>query len=170
MESFRNDSVRLSFGNEKVAQDNFQRLKEPGYPIATLNAKHNNSTAAKLSYNDMGSLQPKLLLSKGAKVMLTRNLWKSVGLCDGTLGKVLHIIYKDNDCPRSLPIAIIVQFEEGYTGPTFYKNIPNCVPITPVPAISDTLGSADERLQLPLRLAWSITIYKSQGLTLIKHG
>ena len=125
LESFRNDSARLSFGNEKVAQDNFQSLKELGYPITTLNAKHNNSTAAKLSSDDMGSLQPKFLLSKGAKVMLTRNLWKSVGLCNGTLGKVLHIIYKDNDCPRSLPIAIIVQFEEGYTGPTFCKNIPN---------------------------------------------
>ena len=91
------------------------------------------------------------------EVMLTRNLWTSVGLCNGTLGKVLHIIYKDNDCPPSLPIAIIVQLEEGYTGPILCKNIPNCVPITPVPAISNTLGSDYERLQLPLRFAWPIT-------------
>ena len=69
LESFRNDSVRLSFGNEEVAQDNFQSLKELGYQIATLNAKHNNSTATKFSSDDMGSLQPKLLLSKGANFM-----------------------------------------------------------------------------------------------------
>ena len=110
----------------------------------------------------------KLLLRKGVKVMLTRNLWTVVGLCNGTIGTVSHIIYKDNDCPPSLPIAVIVQFKEGYSGPTFCSNVPNCVPITPVAAISDTLGSGHKRMQLPLRLAWSITIHKSQGLTLRK--
>ena len=67
--------MKLSFGNEKVARDNYQQLKQLNEPIATINAKHNNSTAAKSSSDDMGSLMPQLLLSRGAKVMLTRNLW-----------------------------------------------------------------------------------------------
>ena len=111
------------------------------------------------------SLQPKLLICKGARVMLTRNLWTSAGLCNSTLGEVVHIICKHDDQPPPLPIAVIVQFEEGYTGPFIFQNLPNCVPIPPVLAISDTLGSGHERQQLPLRLAWSITIHKSQGLT-----
>ena len=81
---------------------------------------------------------------------------------------VLHIIYKDDDKPPALPIAVIVQFEEGYIGPSFCNDLPNCVPIPPVLAISDTLGSAHERRQSPLQLARSITIHKSQDLTINK--
>ena len=92
----------------------------------------------------MGSLQPQLLIANGAKVMLTRNLWTEAGLCSGSIGKVLHIIHKDGDKPPALPIAVIVQFEEGYIGPRFCNDLANCVPIPPALAISDTLGSAHE--------------------------
>lgn len=60
-----------------------------------------------------------------------------------------------------LSIAIIVQFDNDYVGP-------NCVPICPVTSSSNSLGSNFERVQFPLKLAWSMTIYKSQGLTLKK--
>ena len=67
-----------------------------------------------------------------------------------------------------LPIAIIVQFDHDYIGPSFCKDIPNCVPIYPVTSSSNILGNKLERLQFPLKLAWSMTIHKSQGLTLKK--
>ena len=53
LESFKKESVKLSYGNEKVAQDNFKSLKELGQPAANVNAKHNNSTASKLSADNM---------------------------------------------------------------------------------------------------------------------
>ena len=169
LDSFERDAVKLSFGNDKVAKDNYEQLKRLNKPIATINAKHNNKTAAKLSSDDMGSLMPQLLLSEGAKVMLTRNLWTEAGLCNGGIGIVKHIVYANDGSLPALPISVIVQFDKSYIGPSISDHIPRCVPIVPLASTSDTgYGSGYERQQLPLRLAWSITIYKSQGLTLNK--
>lgn len=44
----------------------------------------------------MSGLEPAVFLAKGAKVMLTMNLWVSVGLCDGATGTVIDIIYEIN--------------------------------------------------------------------------
>ena len=108
----------------------------------------------------MGGLQPTLYLAKSARIMLTRNLWTAVGLCNGAVGTVLHIIYDEGQCPPALPIAIIVQFDEkDYSGPSFSQT-------HPVTSYSDTYGHKCEREQYPLKLAWSMTIHKAQGLTL----
>ncbi|KAL9958052.1 hypothetical protein ACROYT_G035018 [Oculina patagonica] len=162
--NFKTSAVRLSFGNEKVAKDNFARLKQLGEKIFEIKANHSNPKAKKLSAEEMGGLEPTIHLSKKAKVMLTRNLWTKAGLCNGAMGTVRHIIVAENHAPSMLPIAIIVQFhDEDYIGPSFCKDLKNCVPIYPVTSFS---SDGLERQQFPLKLAWSITIHKSQGLTL----
>ena len=100
--------------------------------------------------------------------MLTKNLWVDTGLCNGTMETVEAIIYKSGQKPPLLTIAVIVQFEGKYTGPTFSSEKPRCVSIIPVTNKSDTLGSGYERQRLLLRLARSLTIHKSDGLTLSK--
>ena len=64
--------------------------------------------------------------------MLTRNLWTGAGLCNGTMGTIKDIIFSENHTSPMLPIAIVVQFENDYMGPSFCKDTPNCVPICPV--------------------------------------
>ena len=95
------------------------------------------------------------------------NLWSSVGLCNGATGTVVDIIYQNNHQPPDLPIAVIVEFE-NYRGPVFNENQPLCILIYPITVTSQTEIGFHERQQLPLRLAWAITIHKSQGLTLPK--
>ena len=167
LEHFKNEAVRLSFGNEKVAQDNYNKLKQLNQPIIQIDAQHNNSKAKHLSADDFGGLEPTIYLAKNARVMLTHNLWTEVGLCNGAMGTVVDVIYAEGCKPPVLPIAIIVQFDKkDYSGPSFCDNIPNCVPLYPVTNTSDVLGTKLERQQFPLRLAWSITIHKAQGPTL----
>ena len=63
-----------------------------------------------------------------------------------------------------MPIAVMVQFDR-YSGPTFPDGT---VPITPLRRCWSSSGGQCSRLQLPLKLAWAVTIHKSQGLTLDK--
>ena len=165
--SRKSDYVKLSFSNNSVASNNYEALKRLGNPLALINARHNNKEAAKICSDEMGGLESKLLLCVGSKVMLTRNLWINKGLCNGSIGVVKDIIFDINQGPPSLPIGVIVQFN-GYSGPSFCQDMVDCVPIVLViNAIDDHVGQY-ERQQLPLKLAWAITIHKSQGLTLPK--
>ena len=114
----------------------------------------------------MGGLVSELFLCKDALVMLTRSILPEVGLCNGYMGYIRNVIYNDGGYPSNLPVAVIVKFDHTYIGPSILEGQPRYVPIIPLLNTSDLVGSSFERHQLPLDLAWSITILKSQGLTL----
>jgi len=97
IDNFENSSVKLSFGNEKVAKDNDERLKDLQQIIVQINAHHSNPKAKSLSSEEMSGLEPTIYVSKQARVMLTRNLWTKAGLCNGNMGTI-----KDNFFRKSL--------------------------------------------------------------------
>ena len=91
----------------------------------------------------MSNLEPTVFLAKGAKVMLTMNLWSTVGLCNGATGTILVFIYESNHQPPDLPIAVIAHFDD-YSRPSISDTVPSCVPICPVTVSIQTLDGHHE--------------------------
>ena len=122
--------------------------------FAHINARHSSALAKKISSDDMSELQPVVFVAKGARVMLTKNLWSSVGLCNEATDTVIDIVHENNHQLPDLPVAEIVEFK-NYREPVFNENQPLCIPIYSITVTSKTEIGFHERQQLPLRLAWA---------------
>jgi ATP-dependent DNA helicase PIF1 len=166
------DFLHLLPTRASVLEFNCHRLVASAKPVLHCHAKHNHGEAKKAKSDDAEGLEKEVLLAEGAKVMLTRNLWTSKGLVNGAQGVVKKIWFDHGSNAHShLPAVVFVQFD-GYTGPETpgWQGIdPSWVPIVPAVACWETkAGKVLTRTQLPLMMAWGITIHKSQGLTLEK--
>lgn len=65
------------------------------------------------------------------------------------------------DRPQKCPFAVMVKFDR-YSCPT----VDGSVPICPITRGWTHGGTTCTRTQLPLALAWAVTVPKSQGMTL----
>ncbi|CAB4437347.1 unnamed protein product [Rhizophagus irregularis] len=108
--------------------------------------------------------------------MLTANLQTDTGLVNGSMGIVQDIIFKEDQGPPSLPIAVLISFD-NYKGPTITsletfkikrQNAEIQYSIAGITTWNSKSGTPCLHLQIPVRLAWAITVHKSQGLTLRK--
>ena len=122
------------------------------------------ANASKASPDDATGLDPIICIAQGARVMLTSNLWVDTGLVNGAMGTVSAICYKRGEAPPNLPVSVMIHFD-SYSGPTYPDGT---VPIIPIRRSWSMFGVPCSRLQLPLKLAWAVTIHKAQGLTLDK--
>jgi ATP-dependent DNA helicase PIF1 len=170
-----------------VSTHNTRTLALMNKPVVRCPARHTGgSSAENATEEEAEGLEKEILLAEGAAVMLTKNLWTPMGLVNGSRGIVTRIIYSAGHEPgEDLPGMVFVNFE-GYTGEHIFEVLPQLlirhnmsgpqgiwewegIPITTETHSWETSsGQKLSRTQLPLRLAWAVTVHKSQGLTLDK--
>jgi len=54
---------------------NITKLHSSGQPVVSIEAVHTSANASKASPDDVGGLHPIVCIAKGARVMLSSNLW-----------------------------------------------------------------------------------------------
>lgn len=100
--------------------------------------------------------QDELYLKIGAQVMMLKNTYQKEGIYNGSIGIVTGFSVKKQypivEFENGAVITVCPESWESYN----YNNITNEMEVDAT------------MTQIPLRLAWSITIHKSQGMTLDK--
>lgn len=94
-----------------------------------------------------------LILKKGAQVMMLKNTLQKHGIINGSIGTIID--FSNNDLP-------IVKFRNGDTH-TISKEEWNIEIFNENTKEVEIIATVK---QIPLALAWAITIHKSQGMTL----
>jgi len=137
--------------------------------VTTVEAENTGREAHKASHEDAENLYQTVFLAIGARVCLTQNVWVEQGLINGSMGVIHDIDWPAGTDPRkAMPRAVLVKFDH-YTGPALFTDPEDgrpVVPILPVRREFEYQGVQCSRRQLPIALAYAITVHKAQGLTL----
>jgi hypothetical protein len=132
--------------------------------ICTINALHNTPSAARLTPEHYQNLESTIQICRGARVMLTANLWVEKGLMNGAFGTIRNIIFESGMKPPNMPIAIVIEMDSNYTGPSVPGLPARHIILNPKTNFSLSGNRRLERTQYPLVLAYSMTIHKCQGI------
>ncbi|KAK3911391.1 ATP-dependent DNA helicase [Frankliniella fusca] len=121
---FKN-SIRICATNDTANEYNVEKLKSLKNPIAIIHAQNNNKTAFQSSDDLADGLTNVLSLCIGAKIMLRRNVNVSRGLVNGCIGVLKHILYMKGCRPPSVPVCVLVHFENVDTTDLDINYIPS---------------------------------------------
>ncbi|WP_258103822.1 AAA family ATPase [Marinoscillum sp. MHG1-6] len=141
------DIIKLYTHNADVDEMNAERLKENPNPPKTFEAKTKGNSRLVDTLKQTVLAAPALELKKGAKVMFVRNNPEK-GYFNGSTGTVEDFDAKGWPKVKLSSGQHILTLPEEWTVVDEKENI---------------LASYE---QIPLRLAWAITVHKSQGMTL----
>jgi hypothetical protein len=134
---------------DQVDQENLKQLNQLNAPVVTFEA-HDTLNSCSTSTNQLEKLvvQKSLLLKIGAQVMCLKNLGS--GLVNGAL-------------------SVVVEFaaETGWPKVQFACGVLKIMTPETWSVLMDNILVA-ERKQVPLRLAWALSVHKCQGMTLDK--
>ncbi|XP_015575430.2 ATP-dependent DNA helicase PIF1 isoform X1 [Ricinus communis] len=148
-------AVRLYPRIEDVNKVNEKRLKSLGEKIVAYKAVDGGTRKELLK---QGMAQDQLEICKGARVMLIKNLHVWSKLCNGATGTVIGFVEPYDDVIDLFPdnLLPVVKFDSGK--------------VTVIKPQKWECYEGDDfvawRSQLPLRLAYALSIHKCQGMTI----
>ena len=178
MEFWRTTELNNEESCEHYSRRRLRALaKETKVPVIAFDAIHEGTPqdiGMSMSKKLFNALPPRLELAVGALVILLHNLAVELGLMNGSQGIVVDIVYAQGDHPNHdcvanrMPCAVVVDFP-GYSGPAFFSDPSRRTWVVLEPKTQES-GERSEitRKQFPLVLAWAITPWKAQGMTLEK--
>lgn len=142
------EPTRLYTHNADVDDINKQRLSEIDGETEVFFAEKKGNAKLLESFVKSLIVQDKLELKVGAKVMFLKNNHEK-GIMNGSLGEVIGFDSEDN-----WPIVKLTDKRKITAAPEIWS-------------IENEKGNPIVKFeQVPLRLAWAITVHKSQGMTL----
>lgn len=154
------------------AADRTLPLGEPGTP----ERDSNSETLATLNFFRDCPAPEKSRLKKGARVILVKNIEPWNGLVNGAIGTVREFVHRDDFLEEQRRRGrlgddyrrIVAQWGTARTMvPVVEWSSGRVAPCGPRAFDVDMAGvGACRRIQLPLKLAWAITVHRSQGMTL----
>ncbi|XP_044157813.1 ATP-dependent DNA helicase PIF1 isoform X2 [Bufo gargarizans] len=141
-------ATRLCTHKDDVDLTNERRLQQLSGEVHKYDALDSDPMLAK-TVNAQCPVGDQILLKKGAQVMLTKNLDVARGLVNGARGVVVGFEGTERPLPKVRFLCGVLEV------------------IKPERWVIKAHGGVYlSRQQLPLKLAWAISIHKSQGMTL----
>ncbi len=150
--SLEENYITLTSHNNQADQINYRELQKLSAPSFTYDAKIEGEFP-----ESMNPAEGKLVLKEGAQVMFLKNDVISKRYFNGKIG-IIKSLKEDEIIVESDNVEISV-FQETWENSRYTINREDGK------LEQETLGTFT---QFPLRLAWAITIHKSQGLTFEK--
>lgn len=169
------DCLKLYAVNAPAVNENEMRLAElPGRAhrfCAIDSGSDPNMNESRLKEILVHCPCPSLLILKiGARVMCLKNV--SECLSNGSIGTVEDIFQCKNEDGDAMKVCVRVKFDGQLGGPSFNHSFSTHIIGKEVQPenIFTIRGHQNkklaQRIQIPLRLAWAVSIHKSQGMSL----